>query len=93
MSFDRRHFIKLAGLGMSGLLLSPQDALASGGTEAENAMAMLYDTKRCIGCRACQNACKDWNGNDVEPDPAGLYDAPMELSADTDHHRAPSRGR
>ena len=23
--------------------------------------AMLIDTTRCIGCRACQTACKSWN--------------------------------
>ncbi len=26
------------------------------------AIAMLIDTTRCIGCRACQVACKSWNG-------------------------------
>ena len=83
MSLNRRQFIKLAGLGVGGALISPQVALASGGVDAENSMAMLYDTTKCIGCRACQNACKDWNGNPAEADPSGLYDAPMELSADT----------
>ena len=83
MSLNRRQFIKLAGLGLGGMLLSPQDIKASGSVDAENGVAMLYDTTKCIGCRACQNACKDWNGNPVEPDPTGLYDAPMELSADT----------
>jgi len=83
MSLDRRQFIKLAGMGLGGLLLSPQIARASGGVDAESSVAMLYDSTKCIGCRACQNACKDWNGNPAEPDPTGLYDAPMELSADT----------
>lgn len=83
MSLNRRQFIKLAGLGLGGMLLSPQDAMASEGPDAENAVAMLYDTTKCIGCRACQNACKGWNGNPIEPDPTGLYDAPFELSADT----------
>ena len=83
MSLNRREFIKLAGLGLGGMLLSPQDVMASEGPDAENAVAMLYDTTKCIGCRACQNACKDWNGNPIEPDPTGLYDAPFELSADT----------
>lgn len=83
MSLNRRQFIKLAGLGLGGMLLSPKGAQASGGVDAENGVAMLYDTTTCIGCRACQNACKDWNGTPVEPDPTGLYDAPMELSADT----------
>jgi formate dehydrogenase iron-sulfur subunit len=43
----------------------------------------LYDPSKCVGCRACQNACKDWNGNPAELDPTGLYDAPTNLSADS----------
>ena len=83
MSLNRRQFIKLAGLGMGGILLSPGGVKASGGTKARNQVSILYDPTKCVGCRACQNACKGWNGNPAEPDPTGLYDAPMELSADT----------
>lgn len=83
MSLNRRQFIRLAGLGIGGVFLTPHGALASGGSDAEDDVAMLYDATKCIGCRACQNACKDWNGNPAEPDPTGLYDAPRELSADT----------
>ena len=83
MSLNRRQFLKLAGLGMSGVLLSNKDALASEGVDLENGVAMLYDTTLCVGCRACQTACKEWNGNPAELDASGLYDAPMELSADT----------
>ena len=83
MSLNRRQFIKLAGLGLTGTLLPPQVVLASGEVDAENGVAMLYDTTKCNGCRACQNACKGWNDNPAEPDSTGLYDAPMELSGDT----------
>ncbi|MBU0704996.1 MAG: hydrogenase 2 operon protein HybA [Chloroflexi bacterium] len=91
MSLNRRKFIKLAGLGLGGALLSPQVTLASEettlslpkGADAENQAAMLYDTTKCTGCRACQTACKEWNGNRAEPDSTGLYDTPTELSADT----------
>jgi len=83
MSLSRRKFIQLAGLGLGGALLAPRTVLASGGVEAEDSVAMLYDATKCVGCRACQNACKDWNGNPAELDPSGLYDAPKELSADT----------
>ncbi len=83
MSLNRREFIQLVGLGVGSALLSPQIVLASGGTDAENGIAMLYDATKCTGCRACQNACKKWNGNPAELDPTGLYDAPLELSADT----------
>jgi formate dehydrogenase iron-sulfur subunit len=83
MSLNRRQFIKLAGLGLGGVLLSPKGAKASGEGDVENAVAMLYDATKCIGCRACQTACNDWNNNPPEPDPSGLYDAPKEISAYT----------
>lgn len=82
MSLNRRQFLKLAGLGLGGSLLSAQKAEASGGSGGEDGVAMLYDTTKCVGCKACQNACKDWNGNPPNVDPSGLYDAPTELSAD-----------
>lgn len=46
------------------------------------AKAFLTDTTLCIGCRACQVACKEWNGLPVEPtSPRGTYENPPELSA------------
>ncbi|MGD2105857.1 MAG: 4Fe-4S dicluster domain-containing protein [Anaerolineae bacterium] len=83
MSLDRRQFIKLAGLGLGGVFLSPTDVEAAEGLSTENKLAILYDTSKCIGCRACQNACREWNETTPEKDPAGLYDTPSELSADT----------
>jgi formate dehydrogenase iron-sulfur subunit len=47
-------------------------------------MAMLYDATKCIGCRACQVACKRWHELPPESaDPQGLYDNPSDLSAST----------
>jgi formate dehydrogenase iron-sulfur subunit len=83
MSLNRRQFIKLAGLGIGGALLPSGGIQAAEGVDGENGVAMLYDTTLCIGCRACQNACREWNKTDVEQDASGLYDAPLELSADT----------
>ena len=45
--------------------------------------AFLVDTSKCTGCRACQSACKKWNGLPCETD--GLsgseYTSPAALSA------------
>ncbi|MBI4864567.1 MAG: hypothetical protein HY815_30575, partial [Candidatus Riflebacteria bacterium] len=46
-------------------------------------IAMLYDATICVGCNACTNACREWNGTSPETDVRGLYDAPQQLSADT----------
>ena len=83
MSLNRRQFIKLAGAGLGGFALSAAGVHASGEGTSDDAVAMLYDTTKCIGCKACQNACKDWNGNPPETGPDGLYDEPRQLSADT----------
>jgi formate dehydrogenase iron-sulfur subunit len=65
----RRDVLKLAGVGASGLVLRPAPALASGGVVAENAAAALYDATMCVGCRACEAACKEWNMLPPEPEP------------------------
>lgn len=83
MAVDRRQFLKLLGAGMGGTLLAGRGVSASEPLAAADDVTILYDTTKCIGCRACQNACKDLYGNASEPDPSGLYDAPQHLSADT----------
>ena len=48
----------------------------------EDAVGLLYDTTRCIGCKACVVACQDANG--IPRDTTGFdpkYDAPVALSA------------
>jgi formate dehydrogenase iron-sulfur subunit len=45
-------------------------------------IAKLIDVSRCIGCKACQVACMEWN--DVRDDiggNVGVYDNPPDLSA------------
>jgi Fe-S-cluster-containing dehydrogenase component len=50
-----------------------------------DAVGLLYDTTRCIGCKACVVACAQ--ANDLEPDaaywPGGLYQAPLDLNERT----------
>ena len=47
-------------------------------------VAKLIDTSKCIGCKACQVACSEWNelraevGHNV-----GVYDNPNDLGADS----------
>jgi formate dehydrogenase iron-sulfur subunit len=45
-------------------------------------VAKLIDVSRCIGCKACQVACMEWN--DVRDDvgvTTGVYDNPIDLTA------------
>jgi formate dehydrogenase iron-sulfur subunit len=73
---DRRGFLKLTGVGVGGFLLQPSDrAFASAPNEDD--VAILYDASKCIGCRACERACKECNNLPAEPVP------PSDLSAIT----------
>jgi formate dehydrogenase iron-sulfur subunit len=78
MRLSRRDFLHLSGAGLGGLLFpkpsSPQ----------KTGKAMLYDSSKCVGCRACQMACKDWNELRSESnDREGIYESPPHLSGDT----------
>jgi formate dehydrogenase iron-sulfur subunit len=78
-TLTRRKFLKLTGIG-AGTLLSPlSSASASGAVDAEHGAAMLYDATRCVGCRACEVACKEWNKLPPHPGP----EPPQDTTADT----------
>ena len=50
----------------------------------EMSKAMLIDLTKCIGCRACQAACKQWNDLPAEAtDNRGSYENPPRRSAKT----------
>jgi formate dehydrogenase iron-sulfur subunit len=48
----------------------------------ENDVVMVIDTSKCIGCKACQVACQQWNGLTAEDTAfTGSYTNPPDLSA------------
>ena len=58
---NRRDFLRLSGAGLSGWFLYPSgQALAASPSDGD--LAILYDASKCIGCRACERACKTHNG-------------------------------
>jgi formate dehydrogenase iron-sulfur subunit len=76
---------------LKGGLANGQDAAtASGYADAPPRMGFFTDTSVCIGCKACEVACKEWNH--VPEDGlifSGMsYDNTMGLSADTWRHVA-----
>jgi hypothetical protein len=86
---SRRDFIKGLGAGTGSILLfgaatsSKADASSFTLTQSKG-KAMLYDALKCVGCRACQNACKEWNNLPAESTGYGdIYDNPGSLSANT----------
>jgi len=49
--------------------------------QAESPVAKLIDISKCIGCKACQVACMQWNDlrDDIGTN-VGVYDNPMDLT-------------
>ncbi len=94
MSVTRRSVLK--GMAAAVAAGAPPRALArERKSPPPDAVGLLYDATRCIGCKACVGACKEANGLPPDTDtPMGaLYDAPADLSATTKNiiklYRAP----
>ncbi len=84
MTIKRRSFLKgLAGTG-AGLSIAPLFTRKAEAREAKKVqddhIGMLYDATKCIGCKACETACKEANNLPKELDATGIYDAPRDLS-------------
>lgn len=72
-------------------MMATQDVIARSATTTERPsireigeVAKLIDTSKCIGCKACQVACSEWNDlRDEVGTSAGTYDNPIDLTAES----------
>jgi formate dehydrogenase iron-sulfur subunit len=72
MKLTRRTFFKVNAIGAAAAVAtSARPAHAATVAAAAGARAVLVDTTRCVGCRGCEAACAEANGNG---EPAGLGD-------------------
>lgn len=84
MGCDRRSFLKGCAVASATAVTTAPAALASEQIRQmpPEAIGLLYDSTRCIGCKACVVACKQ--ANDLPIDThlmgEGLYDAPDGLN-------------
>lgn len=84
MTITRRDFLKMTGTSLGALALpSSPVILQKPKASADDSASMLYDGTKCVGCRACQTACKHRAGLPHEVDSSGLYEAPKDLSSKT----------
>ena len=83
MSVSRRTALRaLAVAGATAVTPGTAVAAADRPEKPPDAVGLLYDTTRCIGCKACMVACRDANGlaADDRGYGAGRYDAPTDLN-------------
>jgi Fe-S-cluster-containing dehydrogenase component len=81
MTMDRRTLLKGAAAVGAGAAVSAATPVEASSTRLQappDAVGMLYDATRCIGCRACVTACKTANNM-----PGNLYDPPKDLDGET----------
>lgn len=83
MDTDRRSLFKgLAAVATLTLIPATAAEAREKRTVSDDAVGLLYDTTRCIGCKACVVACKEAAGMpaDVDGYGGGIYDAPEGLN-------------
>jgi Fe-S-cluster-containing dehydrogenase component len=82
MSTDRRAFFKNFAAAATLTVLPSQAQASEKKAAPSDAVGMLYDTTKCIGCKACVVACKDANKMPADTDGygQGLYDSPDSLN-------------
>jgi Fe-S-cluster-containing dehydrogenase component len=81
MAISRRNALRIALAGAAVAVAKPIKA-STVMTAPADAVGLLYDATKCIGCKACVAACRE--ANDLEPDTSfgdGKYHAPVDLSA------------
>ena len=83
MGITRRAAFKLALAGAATSVARPA-AAAIPRRAPDDAVGLLYDATKCIGCKACMVACREANGLDVDTGRSGgLYQMPVDLNEKT----------
>jgi Fe-S-cluster-containing dehydrogenase component len=86
MALSRRDLLKGAAAAGAAGALAGEARARENVRPGPDAVGMLFDSTRCVGCRACQSACKRANGlppDAVTAPSGGVYDAPADLNATT----------
>ena len=78
---DRRNFLKALTLAGGAAVAAPALGHESE-TAAPGSVGMLYDSTRCIGCKACVTACREVN-HLPSATTDGLHDMQQELDGTT----------
>lgn len=80
---DRRTALKALVVGGGAALASEPKPAEARRSPPADAVVMLYDATRCIGCQTCVVKCREANGLPPQPDAARLHDTALRLDAHT----------
>jgi Fe-S-cluster-containing dehydrogenase component len=85
MTISRRDLLKGAAAASAATALVGTAAAREPVEPRPDAVGMLFDSTLCVGCRACQTACKESNKLPADKVQAngGEYDAPNDLNGTT----------
>ena len=82
MKLSRRTLLKALAVAGAGAAAGSAEARERK-VPAADAVGMLYDSTKCIGCRACVTKCKEANDLPRDRSADGLYDAAPDLNGTT----------
>ncbi|OFX21886.1 MAG: hydrogenase [Anaeromyxobacter sp. RBG_16_69_14] len=83
MSISRRSLLKGAVVAGAATALVGRAEAREEVEPRPDAVGMLYDSTRCIGCRACVTRCKEANSLPYDRTAEGIHDAPTDLNSNT----------
>ena len=88
MKLTRRWFLRGAASGAAAACVCTARTASAEVREEKTlppkAVGLLFDSTLCVGCKACEVACREANNTHPEYSTADkLWDAPLDLSADT----------
>lgn len=81
---SRRELLRGGATGAVVSTLASEASASEMPVAPRDAVAMLYDTTKCIGCQACVSACAETNG--LTPDTrlsGGVWQMPLDLNSQT----------
>jgi Fe-S-cluster-containing dehydrogenase component len=83
MQISRRSLLKGAAAAGAAAALTGKAEAREKMEPRPDAVGMLYDSTKCVGCRACVTKCKEANGLPYDRGNGAIYDAPADLSSTT----------
>ena len=75
MKLSRRTFFKVNAVGAAALAVPAVASAAGPAPVNPDARGVLVDTTLCVGCRSCEGACNEANGNPEPPADDSVFDA------------------